>query len=68
MKRKKNVGFVDQFVRALLILDLILPCLLDFVTGGLAVVLMSVAAMLLIGCVTSYCWLYDTLDVSTYHV
>lgn len=67
MKRKKNVGFVDQFLRALLILDLIVPCLLGVVTGGFAFVLITLAAVPLMGCVTSYCWLYDVLNVSTYH-
>lgn len=65
MNFKKNIGFVDQLLRALLILDLVVPCLLGLTTGVVACVMISLAVVLLVNCLMSYCWLYDTFNVTT---
>jgi hypothetical protein len=65
MNFTKNVGLVDQLLRALLVLDLVIPCLLGLITGMLAYLMIGFAVMLSISCVTGYCWLYDTLAVTT---
>ncbi|CCH55403.1 hypothetical protein BN8_04659 [Fibrisoma limi BUZ 3] len=65
MQLKKNVGFLDQLVRAILIVDLIVPCLLGFVTGFLAYIVITLAFALAISCVTGYCWLYGVIHFST---
>ena len=65
MNLKRNIGFVDQLFRALLILDLIMPCVVGFATGVVAYLMVVVAALLLFSCATAYCWVYDTLDVTT---
>jgi hypothetical protein len=65
MNFTKNVGLVDQLLRALLVLDLVIPCLLGLITGMLAYLMIGFAVMLSISCVTDYCWLYDTLAVTT---
>ena len=65
MNFKRNVGFVDQLLRALLILDLIIPCVVGFATGIVAYLMVIVAALLMFSCATAYCWIYDTLEVTT---
>ncbi|RIV18440.1 DUF2892 domain-containing protein [Fibrisoma montanum] len=65
MQLKKNVGFLDQLVRAILIVDLIVPCLLGFIPSFLAYVMITLAFALAIGCVTGYCWLYGAIQFST---
>ena len=65
MNLKKNIGLVDQLLRALLILDLIVPCVLGLTTGVVAFSMISLAVVLLFSCATGYCWVYDTLEVTT---
>ena len=65
MNFKRNIGFVDQLLRALLVLDLIVPCLLGFTTGAVAFLMIGTAVVLAFSCVTSYCWVYDTFEVTT---
>jgi hypothetical protein len=65
MNLKKNIGFVDQLLRALLILDMVVPCLLGFTTGAVACLMISLALILSFSCVTGYCWFYDILNVTT---
>jgi hypothetical protein len=63
----KNVGLVDQIIRALLVLDLIIPCLLGLISSPLSYLMVSLAVILSASCVTGYCWIYDTLKISTNH-
>lgn len=65
MNFTKNVGLIDQLLRALLTLDLVVPCLLGLTTGIVAFLMVSFAVLLSISCVTGYCLLYDSLAVTT---
>ncbi|MFD2574080.1 DUF2892 domain-containing protein [Spirosoma soli] len=65
MNLKKNVGLVDQVVRAVLVLDLVMPCLLGFVTGPVVYLMLTLALVLSVSCLLGYCWVYDLLKIST---
>jgi hypothetical protein len=65
MNFTKNVGLIDQLLRALLTIDLAVPCLLGLTTGIAAFLMVSFAIVLSISCVTGYCLFYDTLAVTT---
>lgn len=65
MNVKKNIGLVDQLVRALLVLDLVVPCMLGLTTGVAAFSMICVAGALLVTCTTGYCWLYNSLNLTT---
>ncbi len=67
MNLKKNVGLIDQIVRALLVLDLIVPYLMGLISGSIVYFLGSMAVLLSVSCITGYCWFYDTMDLSTRH-
>ncbi|MVM37568.1 DUF2892 domain-containing protein [Spirosoma sp. HMF3257] len=62
---KKNVSFVDQIVRSILIVDLLVPCLLGLLPGLIVYLFIGLSATLLISCITRYCWIYDLLKIST---
>ena len=66
MNLTKNVGLVDQVVRALVALDLITPCVLGFVPGLIAFLMVAAAIVLVVTCITGHCWLYDSLHLSTW--
>lgn len=62
---KKNVSFVDQLVRSILIVDLLVPCLLGLLPI-LVVYLFSILSFILaIGCITRYCPIYYLFKLST---
>ncbi|GAB3545240.1 YgaP family membrane protein [Spirosoma fluminis] len=65
MNFAKNIGRVDLVIRALLILDFVIPCLLGLVSSPFSYLMLAMAAVLFVSCVTGYCWLYDTLKIST---
>lgn len=65
MGLKKNVGLLDQILRALIILDLLVPCLLGYIPAAVACLMLTAAAVLLVSCVTCHCWIYDNLAIST---
>lgn len=65
MKFKKNVGFVDQILRALLILDLLIFCVLGLVPDIVASLFLVISAILAVSCVTGHCWFYKSFNIST---
>lgn len=65
MNVEKNVGFVDHLLRALLILDLVVPCMLGLTTGAVVYLMISIALILSFSCVTGYCWVYHVLRITT---
>jgi hypothetical protein len=65
MKLIKNVGFVDQILRALLILDFLIFCGLDLVSDMVAGFLLVISMLLAVSCITGYCPLYKSLNIST---
>ncbi|GAB4013685.1 DUF2892 domain-containing protein [Spirosoma sp. KCTC 42546] len=62
---KKNVSFVDQLVRAILIVDLLVPCLLGLLPTLVVYLFSTLSFILAIGCVTRYCFIYDLFKFST---
>ncbi|QMW06430.1 YgaP family membrane protein [Spirosoma foliorum] len=62
---KKNISFVDQIVRAILIVDLLAPCLLGLLSEIVSYLFISFSIVLFISCVTRYCWIYDLFNIST---
>lgn len=65
MKFKKNVGFIDAIIRTLLIIDLLILPLFDFVPAGVSYLLIALSGWLAISCVTGYCWIYNFLNITT---
>lgn len=65
MSYTKNVGFVDQIVRALLILDILAAYLMGFIDGISAFALLSFAFVLGISCLMSYCPVYAFINLTT---
>ncbi|QJW89635.1 DUF2892 domain-containing protein [Spirosoma taeanense] len=65
MPTKKNVGFVDQIIRALLVLDLIILSAIGLVPNVLMFLVISIVLVLTISCVTCHCWVYDLFGLST---
>jgi type III secretory pathway component EscV len=65
MQLKKNVSVLDQIIRAMLILDFVVPCMLGLVPGFFVYVLISLSVILAISCLTGYCWVYGLLKIST---
>ncbi|KAB7730329.1 DUF2892 domain-containing protein [Rudanella paleaurantiibacter] len=63
----KNVGFVDQMVRALLIIDILVAYLMGFITGLSAFMLAALALVLTVTCLMGYCPVYRLLGLSTRH-
>jgi hypothetical protein len=61
----KNVGFVDQMVRALLIIDILVAYMLGVITGLSAFVLFALALVLTATCLMGYCPVYRLLGLST---
>ncbi|WP_198045099.1 YgaP-like transmembrane domain [Spirosoma montaniterrae] len=59
------MSLFDRYVRAFLILDLIILTATGWGPALLTGLLIIITVNLLISCVTAYCWLYDVLDVST---
>ncbi|MVM30505.1 DUF2892 domain-containing protein [Spirosoma sp. HMF4905] len=65
MLLKKNVSFVDQIIRSILIVDLLVPCLLDLLPSIVAYFFIGLSLVLVVSCITRYCWVYDLLKIST---
>lgn len=65
MKLIKNVGFVDQILRALLILDFIIFYELELVSTVIAGFLLVISIILAISCITGHCPIYKALTIST---
>ncbi len=61
----KNVGFVDQIVRALLILDVVAAYFMGFLSSLGAFVSITFAFALLASCLTAHCPLYTALGLTT---
>lgn len=61
----KNIGFVDQIVRGLLILDILAAYLMGFIGGISAFALLSFALILGVSCLTSYCPVYAFMNLTT---
>ncbi|MCY7359398.1 MAG: DUF2892 domain-containing protein [Rudanella sp.] len=61
----KNVGFVDQVVRAMLVIDVVAAYLMGFL-AGFGAFLAAIAAVTLVGsCLTAHCPLYMILGYTT---
>jgi hypothetical protein len=65
MSYVKNVGFVDQIVRALIILDIVAAYLMGFVSGIGAFLSLTIALILGASCLVGYCPVYGFLRLST---
>ena len=61
----KNIGFIDQLVRGLIIVDLLIPCLLGIVSGPLFYLFITLSVTLVLTCLTGYCPLYTFLKIKT---
>ena len=61
----KNVGFVDQIVRSLLILDVAAAYLMGFLSDLSAFVALTFALSLLGSCLTAHCPMYMILGFTT---
>lgn len=61
----KNVGFVDQVVRAMLVLDVVFAYLVGFLSGIGAFVAVVFAVILVGSCLTAHCPVYMILGFST---
>ena len=61
----KNIGFIDQFVRGLIIVDLLIPCLLGMVAGPLFYRVIALSVSLVVTCLTGYCPLYNVFKITT---
>jgi hypothetical protein len=55
MLLKKNVSFVDQIVRAILIVDLLAPSLLGLLSEAVVYLFIILSVILAVSCVTRYC-------------
>ena len=61
----KNVGFVDQIVRSLLTLDILVGYFIGILSGLGAFVAVALALVLVGSCLTGHCPLYTMLRFST---
>ncbi len=62
---KKNVGSADRIIRALFAVVVALLYLTDQISGTLAIVLGTLAVILLATSVVSFCPIYAALKLST---
>ncbi|GAA4403404.1 hypothetical protein GCM10023187_19440 [Nibrella viscosa] len=61
----KNIGFIDQLVRGLIIVDLLIPCLLGIVSGPLLYLFVTLSVVLGFSCLTGFCPCYGAFKFST---
>jgi hypothetical protein len=61
----KNVGFVDQVVRAMLVIDVVAAYLMGFLSGFGAFLAIIVGITLVGSCLTAHCPLYLILGYNT---
>lgn len=61
----KNVGFVDQVVRAMLVLDVIFAYLVGFLSSLGAFIAVLFAIILVGSCLTAHCPVYMILGINT---
>ncbi len=61
----KNVGFVDQVVRSMLVLDVVFAYLIGFSSSIGAFVAIVFALVLVGSCITAHCPVYMILGFST---
>ncbi len=61
----KNVGFVDQVVRAMLVIDIVAAYLMGFLSGFATFLSVLVALTLIGSCLTAHCPVYLLLGYTT---
>ncbi|TAE32218.1 MAG: DUF2892 domain-containing protein [Cytophagales bacterium] len=65
MSFTRNVGFVDQIVRALIVIDVVAAYLMGFLSGFSAFALVSFALALIASCITAFCPAYAFMNFTT---
>ncbi|WP_345244627.1 DUF2892 domain-containing protein [Nibrella saemangeumensis] len=61
----KNIGFIDQLVRGLIVVDLLIPCLLGIISGPIFYLFILLSIVLAISCLTGFCPLYGAFKFSS---
>ena len=64
---KKNVGIEDRYIRFLIGFSLLLNIIVlePGILGGIILTVLGIG--ILVSVYTSYCWVYDILNISTTH-
>lgn len=62
---KMNMGLSDRIIRIILAIFLTSLCVLNYVTGALAVIIIILAGLLLITSLFKFCPLYVPFGIST---
>lgn len=65
MNLVKNIGFVDQIIRGMVILDILAAYFMGFLSGLSAFIAISFALALIGSCITAHCPLYSFLGFTT---